>query len=357
VRLSYLSYYQAPHGELVSNLSRDDIISVFNSGSGLLWLDFVDPDEQDRLFLEEVFKFHNLAVEDFISPLIHIPKVDDFDNHLFLVIHGIDYGVESDVVNTAELCIFLGPHYVITGHNDVLFSIEEIKNQIEATGKPMKQGADFLAHALIDSLIDNVLPTIDRMTEVSAEIEEEVISNPQKTTLEAIMKLKKSTLQIHRVMTPQRDILNRLSRGDFPLVKKRSQIYYRDVYDHLVRISDLNQTTRDIADNALSTYLSSISNRQNEVMKVLAVVAAVFLPLSLLAGIYGMNFENMPELKWQWGYFAVLGIMLFAIVGLIWKFWASNWITVGHKKAKKVLKLTASKDKIKGYIDRIKKQT
>lgn len=354
--MSCTSYYQAPHGELVSNLSADDIVSAFNSGSGLLWLDFVDPDEQDRLFLEEICRFHHLAVEDFISPLIHIPKVDDFDSYLFVILHGINYAVESDVVNTAELCIFLGPNYVITGHNDHLFSIEEIKARIEATGKPMKQGADFLAHALIDSLIDNVLPTIDRMTEVSAEIEEEVINNPQKSTLESIMQLKKSTLQIHRVMTPQRDILNRLSRGDFPLVKKGAQIYYRDIYDHLVRISDLNQTTRDIADNALATYLSSISNRQNEVMKVLAIVAAVFLPLSLLAGIYGMNFENMPELKWQWGYFAVLGIMLVAIIGLIWKFWANNWITIGHKKAKKALKLTASKDKIKGYLGKIKKQ-
>jgi magnesium transporter len=129
------------------------------------------------------------------------------------------------------------------------------------------------------------------------------------------------------------------------------------VYDHCVRITDLNQTNRDIADNILATYLSSIANKQNEVMKVLAIVAAVFLPLSLLAGIYGMNFENMPELGWSWGYFAVLGIMAFVIAVLVWRFWASNWITVGHRKARNVFSLTGNKERIKGYFKKIKRTT
>jgi len=192
------------------------------------------------------------------------------------------------------------------------------------------------------------------MTEVSAEIEDEVIKNPQKTTLEAVMKLKRSTLHIHRVMTPQRDVLNRLSRGDFSLLKRGTRIFYRDVYDHCTRIADLNQTNRDIADNILATYLSSIANKQNEIMKVLAIVAAVFLPLSLLAGIYGMNFENMPELEWSWGYFAVLGIMAFAIAGLVWRFWASNWISVGNRGARRIINLTANRERIKGYFKKVR---
>jgi len=346
-----------PDGELQSNLSREDIISAYDSGKGLLWVNFLDPNDGDKQFIEEVFNFHDLAIEDFISPLIHSPKVDDFGDHIFLIFHGINYTSESDIVETAELCIFLGSNFVVSGHNVVLFCTEAVKTTIEKTGRPIKKGSDLLAHELVDTLIDNVLPTIDRMTEVSADIEEEIIQNPQKTTLEAIMKLKRSTLQIHRVMVPQRDVLSRLSRGDFPIIRKGTQIFYRDIYDHIIRISDLNQTNRDIADNALSTYLSSIANRQNEVMKVLTIVAAVFLPLSLLAGIYGMNFENMPELEWPWGYFAVLGIMAFVIAGLIWRFWASNWITVGHRKARKVFSLTANRERIKGYISRIKKRT
>jgi magnesium transporter len=353
--VSYISYYMKPDGEIQSNLNREDIVTAYNSGKGLLWVDFLNPDEEDRAFIEESFKFHSLAVEDFLSPLIHSPKVDDFGDHIFLIVHGINYETESDIVDTAELSIFLGSNFVISGHNNILYCIEATSKQIETTGQPIKKGSDFLAHALIDTLIDNILPTIDRMTEVSADIEDEVINNPQKTTLAAIMKLKRSTLQIHRVMTPQRDVLSRLSRGDFPIIKKGTQIFYRDIYDHLVRISDLNQTNRDIADNALSTYLSSIANKQNEVMKVLAIVASVFLPLTLLAGIYGMNFENMPELKWPWGYFTVLGIMAAVIIGLVWKFWASKWITVGHKKVQRAVSLTANRERIKGYISKIKK--
>ena len=342
-----------PDGELISNLNREDILSAYSSGKGLLWVDFLDLGDEDKKFIEEVFNFHNLAVEDFISPLIHSPKVDDFGDYIFLVFHGINYTSDSDVVETAELCIFLGPNFVVSGHNVVLFCTEAVKTSIEKTSRPIKKGSDFLAHELVDTLIDNVLPTIDRMTEVSADIEEEIIQNPQKTTLEAIMKLKRSTLQIHRVMVPQREVLSRLSRGDFPIIKRGTQIFYRDIYDHIIRISDLNQTNRDIADNALSTYLSSISNRQNEVMKVLTIVAAVFLPLSLLAGIYGMNFDNMPELKWHWGYFAVLGIMATAIIGLVWKFWASNWITIGNRRVQRIIDLTANPKRLKGYFDSI----
>jgi 4-alpha-glucanotransferase len=158
------------------------------------------------------------------------------------------------------------------------------------------------------------------------DIEEETIRNPQPPTLEAILKLKRSTLRIHRVMAPQREILNRLSRGEFPIIGSEAQIYYRDIYDHLVRIEDLNQTTRDRADNALATYLSSVANRQNETMKVLSIVAAIFLPLTLVAGIYGMNFEYMPELMVPWAYFAVLGFMGIVIIGVIWWFWARNWL-------------------------------
>jgi magnesium transporter len=219
----------------------------------------------------------------------------------------------------------------------------------------MRRGADFLAHALIDALVDNVLPTIDRMSDIAEEIEEEVIHQPQQVTLEAILKLKRSTLRIHRVMAPQREVLNRLSRGEFPLIKGEAQIFYRDIYDHLVRIEDLNQNIRDMADNALSTYLSSVANHQNETMRVLSIVATIFLPLTLLAGIYGMNFEYMPELEWRWGYFAVLGIMGMVIAGVIWRFWSSRWLGWGRKKVSRVRLFSVEPDKLIGYFGHLAK--
>ncbi len=351
--MSCRAYYLSPEGELRRDLGREEIEAAFKSKQGLLWVDISETTEEDGKFLEESFHFHHLAVEDCVSPLIHPPKIDDFGEYLFIVVHGINHAVETEVVETAELAIFLGSHFVVSNHNFCLYSVEAIKQMVEIDGRPMRRGADFLAHAMIDALIDNVMPTIDRMSDFAEEIDEEVIRNPQQATLEAILKLKRSTLRIHRVMAPQREVMNRLSRGEFSIIRGEAQIFYRDIYDHLVRIEDLNQTIRDMEDNALATYLSSVANRQNEAMKVLAMVATIFLPLTLLAGIYGMNFENMPELEWEWGYFAVLGIMGTVIATVIWRFWASKWIGWGRKQVRRVTTLVVEPEKLIGHISHI----
>jgi len=155
-------------------------------------------------------------------------------------------------------------------------------------------------------------------------------------------------------MTPQREIFNRLSRGEYPIITDKSRIYFRDVYDHLVRIEDLNQGIRERADNALSTYMSSVANRQNETMKLLSIVTAIFLPLSLLAGIYGMNFEFMPELSWKWGYFTVLGIMAAGLIGITWWLWLKNLI--GKRKITVIRPLRVDPKKLLGHIDRLARE-
>jgi magnesium transporter len=353
--VSFKAYYLNPRGTLQRDLSEDEMQAAFESKQGLLWVDVCENTEEDSMLLERVFKFHHLAIEDCVSTQIHPPKIDDFDDYLFIIAHGIDHVTESEIVETAELAVFLGTNFVVSNHNSHLYSVESIRRLVEDDGRPMKRGADFLAHALIDALVDNVMPTIDRMSDIAEEIEEEVIHQPQQATLEAILKLKRSTLRIHRVMAPQREVLNRLSRGEFPVIKTEAQIFYRDVYDHLVRIEDLNQNIRDRADNALATYLSSVANRQNETMRVLSIVATIFLPLTLLAGIYGMNFEYMPELKWPWGYFAVLGIMGAVIVGVIWRFWASRWIGWGRKEVSRVRLFSIEPDRLIGYIGHLAK--
>jgi magnesium transporter len=352
--MPYSAYYLTSEGEIQKDLTRDEIKSAFESGKGLLWVDINEPTEEDSHLLEQVFNFHHLAIEDAVSQDYHPPKIDDFESYLFIVVHGINYMAESDVVDTAELAFFLGSHFVVSVHTVPFYSIQTVSSQIENTGRPMKRGADFLVHALVDTLIDNILPTIDRMNEVADEIEEEAIRAPQQATLESIIKLKRSTLRIHRTMAPQREVLNRLSRGEFPLIAREAEIFYRDIYDHLVRNEDLNGTLRERSDNILTTYLSSIANRQNETMRVLSIVAAIFLPLSLLAGIYGMNFENMPELKLPWGYYAVVGFIGISIVGLFWWFWAKNWITWG-RKVTRVRTLVATPEKLIGYVGQFTK--
>jgi len=264
--------------------------------------------------------------------------------------------MESEIVETAELAIFLGQHSVVSGHNFPMYSVEAVRQMVEDDGRPMKRGADFLAHALINALIDNIMPTIDKMGDVADEIEEEVIINPLQTILEAIVKLKRSTLRIHRVMAPQREVVNRLSRGEFKLITGEAGIFYRDIYDHLVRIEDLNLIIRERIDNALTTYLSSMANRQNEVMKTLSIVAAIFLPLMLIAGIYGMNFENMPELEVPWAYFAVLGLMGIVLVSVIGWFWARIWITWGRRKVRRVRPFAVELKRLIWHSGRIMKR-
>jgi magnesium transporter len=349
------AYYLSPEGDLRKNLNEEEIRVAYESRQGMLWVDVSETTEEDGQFLEQVFNFHHLAVEDCVNLRIRQPKIDDFDDYLFIIVHGINYAVESEIVMTAELALFLGPHFVVSNHNFPLYSVDAVRQLVEADGRPMKRGANFFAHALIDTLIDNVLPTIDKMGEVTEEIEEEAIHCPQQATLDAILKLKRSALRIHRVMAPQREVMNRLSRGEFTMIEGEAQIFYRDIYDHLVRIEELNQNIRDRADNAQATYLSSVANRQNETMKVLAMVATIFMPLTLVAGIYGMNFENIPELKWSWGYFAVLGFMATAITIVVWRFWAQNWFTRGRRQVVRIRPFTVESEKVVSHITHLAK--
>ncbi len=351
--MSCQAYYLSPEGQLHQNLGKEEIKNAYQSRQGLLWIDICETAREDGEFLEKDLGLHHLAIEDCISPDIHPPKIDDFGDYVFIVVQGINHAVETEIVETAELAIFLGSHFVVSNHNFPLYSVESINQLVTEDGRPMRRGADFLAYALIDALIDNIMPTIDRMSDVAEEIEEETIHNPQPVILEAILKLKRSTLRIHRVMSPQREVMNRISRGGFSQIMGDALMYYRDIYDHVVRLEDLNQTIRDRADNALNTYLSSVANRQNEVMKTLAVVAAIFMPLTLLAGIYGMNFENMPELKWSWGYFAVLGLMGVVIIGVMWRFWASNWFTWGRRRVSRIGLFAVEPEKLIGGMARL----
>jgi magnesium transporter len=353
--LAYTIYYLSPDGYLHRDLSEKEVRDAFQSNEGLLWVDICETTEEDGEFLARSFGFHHLAIEDCVSKLIRPPKIDDFDDYLFMVVHGINHKGESDIVETAELAIFLGPHFVVSNHNESLYSVDSIVNLVERDARPMKRGADFLAYVLIDSLIDNVLPTIDRMSDVADDIDEEVIRNPQQSTIEDILKLKRSILRVHRVMAPQREVMNRLSRGEFTIVREEAEIFYRDVYDHIVRIEDLGQTLHDRADNALATHLASVANRQNETMRVLSTVATIFLPLALVAGIYGMNFEYMPELGWHWGYFAVLGFVGAVIVAALSWFWARKWLAWSRRQVARVRPFAVEPEKLVGYIDQMRK--
>jgi len=308
------AFYLTPDGELLDQLGIEQIKGFLATGEGLLWVDMEDVTNEDAESLSNVFRFHPLAVEDCVSKDIHPPKIDDFDDYLFIIVHGINYHIESDVVETTELALFLGKNYVVTSHNVPMRSVSSMLDRIRKDGRLMRKGADFLAHDIIDALVDNIMPTINGMDEKNDQLEDEALHEPKRETLMSIMQLKRSILALTRVILPQREIVNRLSRGEYALISERAQIYYRNIYDHLVRIEMLTLGLRDMTESVLNTYLSSVSNRMNEVMKVLTLIATIFIPLTFVAGIYGMNFANMPELGWRYGYFGILIVM--AVIGI-----------------------------------------
>ena len=353
--MPYTAYYLSPAGVLSRDLTEGQIREAFASKEGLLWVDVGGITEQDGEFLLQVFGFHPLAVADSVSPRINLPKVESFGDHLFIISHGINYSSPGEVVEIAELEIFVGSNFLVSTHNLPMITLDAITGSIEQDGSPMRRGTQFLTHAILDSLVALTLPTIDRMSEVAEEIEEEAILNPHQDILTVTLRLKRSALRIHRTMAHQRDVMNRLSRGDYDLIGQESRVFYRNIYDHIVRLEDRNQTLIERADTALSLYMSAVANRQNETMRALSIVAAVFLPLTLLAGIYGMNFENMPELEWPWAYFAVLGVMLTVAIGVLWTFWAKRWVLAGRKRVTRVAAFAVDRETLMRIANGLRK--
>jgi len=320
------AFYLAPDGELLDQLGMEQIRNFLATGEGLLWVDTEDVTNEDAELLSNVFGFHPLTVADCISKNIHQPKIDDFDSYLFVIVHGINYHIESEVVETTELALFLGKNYVVTSHDVPMRSVSSMLDRVRKDGRPMRRGVDFLIHDLIDALVDNIMPTIDEMNDQSATIEAEALHEPKRETLMSILQLKRSILALTRVILPQREIINGLSRGEYALISERARIYYRNIYDHLLRIEMLTYNLRDMVESALSTYLSSVSNRMNEVMKVLTLIATIFIPLTFITGIYGMNFANMPELEWRYGYFIILIVMAVIGISLVVYFRRKSWL-------------------------------
>jgi magnesium transporter len=320
------AFYLAPDGELSDQLGTEQIRNFLATGEGLLWVDTEDVTNKDAELLSSVFRFHPLAVADCISKNIHPPKIDDFDDYLFIIVHGINYHIESEVVETTELALFLGKNYVVTNHDVPMRSVSSMLDRVRKEGRLMSRGADFLAHDILDALVDNIMPTIEEIDEKNDQLEAEALHEPKRETLMSIMQLKRSILALTRVILPQREIVNRLSRGEYALISERAQIYYRNIYDHLVRIEMLTLGLRDMTESVLSTYLSSVSNRMNEVMKMLTLIATIFIPLTFVAGIYGMNFENMPELQWRYGYFSILIVMAVIGISLAVYFKRKKWL-------------------------------
>ena len=347
--MPFKAYYLDATGEFHKDLNEEQIQTAYASGEGLLWVDISETTEEDGNFLARVFGFHPLAIEACVETEINTPTIYDFNQYLFLIFHGINYIAASDILQTTELAIFIGPHYLVSNHNFFLYSVDAVRKLAEADGRPLRRGVEFLAHALIDALVANIIPTITRLGDRADDIEEVIFQTAHPSTLEAILQLKRSGLRLRRAMAPQRLTLNQLARGDFALISREAMIYYRDIYDEMVRIESSIENLRERTDTILTTHMSAIANQQNETMKALSLIAAIFLPLTLLAGIYGMNFEYMPELGFRYSYFIVLGVMVTVAGGVAWWFWARRWIAAGRKRLERFVPTAVDPERLVGY--------
>ncbi len=320
------AYYLTKANELVKDLDEQGIEDALRSKEGLLWIDVSDAGHEDGVFLARVFKFHSLAIDDCVSTVIHSPKIDDYGDYLFILVHEIDYSAVSQIVETIELNLFLGPNYVVSSHNFPVYSVDAVRQQVERDARPMSRGAAFLAHALLDALAHNVVPAMDTISDQVDEIEEVAITSPQKTILKAVQSVKRSTQRIQRRIAPQKEVFARLGRREFALVSQDAAVFFRDLYDLAIWVEGINQTLHDRVDHALTTYMLSMDFQLQNTMRVIATVSVIFLPPLLVASIYGMNFRHMPELPWKYGYYYSLGVMGFMLVVALGWLWGVPWL-------------------------------
>ena len=265
---------------------------------GLVWVDFCEtPPAQDAPILLQTFGFHPLAVDDALQES-HVPKVDDWGQYLYIALHAVVFDKDAqdgDHVDTLELDIFLGKGYLVTHHDKPIAAVDRVWSNCQRDERHVKGGADHLLYELADGVVADYMTVVDDLDETIDRIEDQVFEKPTAETLGQIFKLKRAVLHLRRITSPQREVLNKLARDDFPVIDAKDRVYFRDVYDHLVRLYDINESLRDLVSGALDTYLSVINNRMNDIMKTLTVITTLFMPISFAAGFFGMNFFQPVE--------------------------------------------------------------
>jgi magnesium transporter len=272
------------------------------------------------------FNLHPLALEDIVNTGQR-PKMEDFVDYIFVVLKMLYYDEKERETKAEQLSLVLGPNWVISFQENEGDVFDPIRERIRADkGRIRKMGADYLVYALIDAVVDNYFIILEKIGEKIEEIEDELVANPAPETLQAIHNLKRQMIFLRKSVWPLREVISRLERWESQLINKSTDIYLRDVYDHTIQVIDAIETFRDMLSGMLDIYLSSVSNRMNEVMKVLTIIATIFIPLTLVAGLYGMNFRYMPELEWPWGYPLVLFFMFAIGVLMLIYFRKKKWL-------------------------------
>lgn len=306
------------------NVSRQELAKAVWDKEALIWVDLEEPNDFETEALVEIFNFHPLAIEDAVNDLSQ-PKLDDYEEYLFLVVHAVDMMSKEELV-TIELDIFFNKNYVVTVHKKPVRAVAQLRDQItKKVNGHFSDGIEMVVHAILDRLVDNYAPLLNHYDEQIDLVEEKVLTDSQPKFLNEILKLQKNIWHLRRVVGPQRDTINQLSRNVTPFIKKKNLIYFRDIYDHVFQIYQNTEVFCELLNGILQIYFAQGSHKLNEVVKTMTVLATLAMPSVVIASIYGMNFKAMPELEWEWGYFFSLGLMavssLIVTVYMKWKKW------------------------------------
>lgn len=315
------SLYRSFDGNFFTELQTAQLPEAIQDKEGLLWVDFVDePQESCMPILRDIFGFHPLAIDDALEES-HVPKVDDWGTYLYLVLHSVVFDPErEEPLSTHELDLFLGDNYLVTYRHHGMPGLERVWETCQRDERIMRKDAANLLYRIADEMVENYMPVVEQIDERVDQIEDMLFDRPKPQLLEHIFTLKRALLHLRRIISPQREVLNKLARGDFAVIPESDKVFFRDVYDHLVRLYDIAEGLRDLVGGALETYLSVISNRMNEVMKILAVITTLFMPVTFLSGFFGMNFFQPVTQLSAWTdkltFFVVLAVMIAIPVGM-----------------------------------------
>jgi len=285
--------------------------------------------------LRETFGLHPLAMEDAVN-LHQRPKIEEYDAFAYIVMQMLRPGED---IQFEQLSLFLGKNFVLTLQERAGDCLDPVRKRLrKGAGRIRTAGPDYLAYAILDAVIDGYFPVLEAFGEHVEELEDVALSAPTEDLAPRIHAARRNLLVVRRAIWPLRDMINELIRDDIALINESTRVYLRDCHDHTIQLADMTETYREVASSLFELHLSSVSNRMNEVMKVLTIIATIFIPLGFIAGVYGMNFDtarsplNMPELSWYWGYPFVLGVMAFVAAGLLALFWRFGWIRLRFRK-------------------------
>lgn len=301
-----------------------EIHSLCALASNILWVDVADPSSRDFDELAREFGFHPLAIEDCKNGHQR-PKVDEYQGYYFIVLYEAKL-MDDHRLELHELNIFLGPNYLVTVHPQPLHALQTAERMWRGWVDLAERGTGLVAYLLIDAIVDDYMPLLDTMSERIDDLEDQIFEDFHPESIEEIIRVKKQLLFLRRAVTPLRDVFNTLLRREQPIFSRETLVYFQDVFDHLIRVADTIDTLRDLLGSTMDAYLSISGNRMNVIMKRLTSISTILMSVTLIAGIYGMNFEKMPELKWKFGYVGALSSMVVIGLGIYFYFRRIKWL-------------------------------